>query len=122
MNQPDSRTRCLTQLPAGLLEDDEPVFREPWQAQAFALAVSLIESGTISWRDWSTTLGDEINRASERGIAEDGSGYYELWLNALERLVDSAGLSSAVDLTDFKEAWRRAYESTPHGHPVTLPD
>ena len=122
MSLPDSRARCLTQLPQGLLEDDEPVFSEPWQAQAFALAVSLIESGRISWQDWSTTLGDEISCAAEQGIAEDGSGYYQLWLNALERLVDRTGLSSNVELSNLKEAWREAYEATPHGQPVSLAD
>ena len=98
------------------------MFSEPWQAQAFALAVSLIESGRISWKDWSTTLGDEISCAAEQGIAEDGSGYYQLWLNALERLVDRTGLSSKIELTDLKEAWRQAYEATPHGQPVSLAD
>ena len=122
MNLPDTETRCLAQLPESCRHEDEPVFAEPWQAQAFALAVSLIESGKISWPQWSTTLGDEISRAAEQGIAEDGSGYYQLWLNALERLVDSTGLASAAELAELKGAWHRAYASTPHGQPVVIGD
>ena len=117
MNPPDTSGRCAAQLPAGYLEDDEPVFHEPWQAQAFALAVHLIESGTITWDEWAATLGEEIARAGER---EDGSGYYELWLRALERLVMRAELVEASELSGLKEAWRRAYEDTPHGQPVRL--
>jgi nitrile hydratase accessory protein len=117
LNPPDTNGRCAAQLPAGYLEDDEPVFHEPWQAQAFALAVHLIESGTITWDEWAATLGEEIARAGER---EDGSGYYELWLRALERLVMRAELVEASELSGLKEAWRRAYEGTPHGQPVRL--
>ena len=120
MNRSEAEQRCVSQLPDNYLAESEPVFAEPWQAQAFALAVSLIEAGQISWQDWSNTLGDEISLAAQRGIAEDGSGYYELWLNALERLVDSSGLASARDLAELKKAWHRAYESTPHGEPVSI--
>jgi nitrile hydratase accessory protein len=105
-----------------LLVENEPVFEEPWQAQAFAMTVSLIDSGQISWQDWCETLGEEISCAAERGIAEDGSGYYQLWLNALERLVDGSGLATASELAYYREAWRHAYASTPHGQPVTIPE
>jgi nitrile hydratase accessory protein len=104
-------------LPEGYLEDDEPVFQEPWQAQAFALAVHLIESGRITWDEWAATLGEEIARAGER---EDGSGYYELWLRALEQWVTRAELVDASELSRLEEAWRRAYQETPHGRPVRL--
>lgn len=121
MSQPDTSRRYTSQLPAEFLQDDQPVFAEPWQAQAFALTVSLIESGDISWNLWAKTLGEEISRASDHGIAEDGSGYYELWLRALERLVTGNGLLESKDLFVLKEGWRQAYESTPHGKPVELP-
>ncbi len=117
MNQPDTSRRCAAQLPAGYLEDDEPLFHEPGQAQAVALAVHLIETGNITWDEWAATLGEEIARAGER---EDGSGYYELWLRPLERLVTRAELVEASELSGLKEAWRRAYDDTPHGQPVRL--
>ncbi len=120
LSPPDVSQRCAAQLPDGFLEDGEPVFREPWEAQAFALAVSLIQSGRIQWTDWAETLGDEIRRAEESGIPSDGSGYYQLWLNALERLADARGLASAGELSSLKQAWRNAYERTPHGQPVSI--
>lgn len=121
LSQPDTSKRCAAQLPASFRDDNEPVFHEPWQAQAFALAVSLIESGKISWNEWAATLGDEISRAADHDIAEDGTGYYELWLRALERLVVQAGMLDSADLAGLTEAWRQAYHDTPHGQPVQLP-
>lgn len=112
--------RCTEQLPDGYREDDEAVFAEPWQAQAFALAVSLIEAGRIQWQEWAETLGDEIAHATEHGIAADGSAYYELWLRALERLVARKGLVATSELGELENAWREAYRDTPHGQPVSL--
>ena len=120
LSQPDTSQRCAAQLPEGFRNDNAPVFHEPWQAQAFALAVSLIESGKISWNEWAVTLGDEISRAADHGIAEDGTAYYELWLRALERLVTQTGLLDPAHLSGLKEAWRQAYHDTPHGQPVQL--
>jgi hypothetical protein len=39
---------ALPQLPRG---KDGPVFAEPWEAQAFALAVKLSEQGHFSWKE-----------------------------------------------------------------------
>ncbi len=122
LSHADTSKLCASQLPAGFCDDNEPVFHEPWQAQAFALAVSLIESGKISWNEWAYTLGDEISRAADHGIAEDGTAYYELWLRALERLVTQAGLVERAHLSELKDAWWQAYHDTPHGQPVQLPD
>ncbi len=120
LNPPDASQRCAAQLPDGFLEGGEPVFREPWEAQAFALAVSLIQSGRIQWTEWAETLGEEIRRAEESGIPSDGSGYYQLWLNALESLADAHGMASTGELSALKVAWREAYERTPHGQPVSI--
>ena len=116
----DTRDLCTQQLPGDLRSENEPVFNEPWQAQAFAMAVSLIEAGVIGWQQWSNALGEEITRASELGIADDGTGYYELWLRTLERLVSDAELVSEDELGQLKQAWTEAYAHTPHGQPVTL--
>ena len=116
----DVTQQCTEQLPEGFRQDNEAVFAEPWQAQAFALAVSLIEAGKIQWTEWAETLGDEIAHATEHDIAGDGSGYYELWLRTLERLVTSKGLVQSDELSDLESAWREAYHDTPHGQPVNL--
>ncbi len=84
------------------------------------MAVALLEKGVFTWAEWSATLGDEIAHATEHAIAEDGSGYYQLWLRALERLVEEKNPGTLEELSRTTQAWRSAYEATPHGQPVTL--
>ena len=97
-----------------------PVFAEPWEAQAFALAVTLSEQGHFSWKEWAAALAEELRAAEQRGEPDDGSRYYHHWLAALERLVNEKGLTSAHDLARRKDAWEDAYRHTPHGKPVEL--
>jgi nitrile hydratase accessory protein len=98
----------------------EPVFAEPWQAQAFALAVKLSEQGHFTWKEWAAALANELNAATNRGEPDDGSHYYDRWLAALEHLVTVKGLADSASLLARKEAWADAYRSTPHGMPVKL--
>lgn len=97
-----------------------PVFAEPWQAQAFALAVRLSRQGHFTWTEWAATLSDELKLDAARGEADDGSRYYHCWLAALERLVIAKGLSNSEALSAQKDAWADAYRHTPHGKPVVL--
>jgi len=99
---------------------DEPVFAEPWQAQAFALAHQLHAEGAFSWNEWAAALSAELKAAEARGESDDGSRYYEHWLAALEGLVTERGLAAPRDLTERKAAWAEAYRRTPHGRPVEL--
>jgi nitrile hydratase accessory protein len=101
---------------------DEPVFAEPWQAHAFALAVKLSQAGLFSWNEWSVALGEELAQASRRGEPDDGSRYYHHWLTALERLVADKGLAAPLALLARKREWEEAYRRTPHGKPVVLND
>jgi nitrile hydratase accessory protein len=103
-----------------LPREGEPVFAEPWQAQAFALAVNLSAQGHFTWKEWAAALADELKAAADRGEPDDGSHYYEHWLAALERLVTAKGLSDPTALLTRKEAWAEAYRHTPHGKPVEL--
>ena len=112
-----ARVSALPGLPS---DDGGPVFAEPWQAQAFALAVSLSERGHFTWTEWAATLADELAAAARRGEADDGSRYYEYWLAALERLVTAKGLANQAALIERKGAWADAYRRTPHGRPVEL--
>jgi len=107
----------VSQLPR---DAEGPVFAEPWQAQAFALAVKLSEQGHFTWKEWATTLAEELKSAAGRGEPDDGSHYYEHWLAALERLVTAKGLSDRTALLARKQAWADAYRHTPHGKPVEL--
>jgi len=115
---PDSTQ--FTDLPRLPRDADGPVFAEPWQAQAFALAVRLSAQGHFTWKEWSATLADELQAAADRGEPDDGSRYYEYWLAALERLVTSKQLADRGELVSRKEAWADAYRHTPHGKPVEL--
>ena len=99
---------------------DGPVFREPWEAQAFALAVSLQKRGVFTWTEWAATLGEEIKKAQAAGDPDTGETYYHHWLVALERLVAAKGLADSQTLADTREAWRNACERTPHGKPIEL--
>jgi len=101
-------------------DSNGPVFAEPWQAQAFALAVRLSAQGYFTWKEWAATLADELKAAAGRGEPDDGSHYYEHWLAALERLVASKSLVTPEALDRRKEAWAEAYRHTPHGKPVEL--
>ena len=123
MSQPNSMQglQNLATLPRLPRDEGGPVFAEPWQAQAFALAVQLSEQGHFTWKEWATALADELKMAASRGEPDDGSHYYEHWLAALERLVAAKGLSDSGAMLSRKEAWADAYRHTPHGKPVELP-
>jgi nitrile hydratase accessory protein len=108
---------ALPRLPR---DNGGPVFAEPWQAQAFALAVKLSEEGHFTWKEWASALGDELRAAADRGEPDDGSRYYQHWLAALERLVTEKGLTNRRAMEERKEAWADAYRHTPHGKPVEL--
>ena len=108
---------ALPQLPR---DEGGPVFAEPWQAQAFALAVKLSEQGHFTWKEWATTLAGELEAAATRGEPDDGSHYYDHWLAALEHLVQAKGLLDGAALVERREAWAEAYRHTPHGKPIEL--
>lgn len=109
-------------LPSLPHDEGGPVFAEPWQAQAFALAVRLSEEGHFTWKEWAAALADELKAAADRSEPDDGSHYYEHWLSAIERLVTAKGLSNPAAMRERKEAWADAYRHTPHGKPVELRD
>lgn len=95
---------------------DRVKFDEPWQAQAWVLAHALAGRGLFSLAEWSDALGAAIRA---RG-ADDGAHYYDAVLEALETLIVQKGAASPADLAQVKDAWREAYETTPHGKPVEL--
>jgi nitrile hydratase accessory protein len=110
----------LAALPRIPSDDGGPIFAEPWQAEAFALAVRLSAQGHFTWKEWTSRLADELKSAATRGEPDDGSRYYHCWLTALERLVVAKGLSDPATLLARKNAWAEAYRRTPHGKPVEL--
>jgi nitrile hydratase accessory protein len=114
----------VTQAPDALpdlpRDEDGPVFREPWEAQAFALAVHLHERGLFTWPEWAAALAEEIRRAQAAGDSDTGETYYRHWLAALERILVEKGATDVDALHCHADAWGRAADRTPHGTPIEL--
>ena len=107
-------------LPGQPRDDDGPVFREPWEAQAFAMTVALHQRGLFTWTEWAQALAAQISAAQAAGDADLGDTYYRHWLAALEGLVASKGASSIDELMRYRNAWDHAADRTPHGKPIDL--
>lgn len=101
-------------------DDGSPVFREPWEAQAFAMTLALHERGLFSWSEWAAALAAQIRDAQAAGDADLGDTYYHHWLAALEALVAAKGASSPEELRRYRHAWAHAADRTPHGQPIDL--
>jgi nitrile hydratase accessory protein len=114
LNRPDVDIAALPAIPR---DGEGPTFAEPWQAEAFALALNLAEAGVFTWREWAEALGREIAAA---GPADPAERYYEHWLAALEKLVDAKGLTDASERHARCDAWEAAARATPHGEAIVL--
>jgi nitrile hydratase accessory protein len=117
---PIPEPQSLAALPQLPRDAGAPIFAEPWQAQAFALAVKLSEQGHFTWKEWAAALARELEAAANRGEPDDGSHYYDHWLAALEHMLTTKGLTDPAALLARKEAWADAYRHTPHGKPIEL--
>ena len=118
---PDAATLRATLSVQSIPRNAEgPVFREPWEAEAFALALSLNQRGLFTWTEWAATLGEEIKKAQAGGDLDTGETYYRHWLAALERIVAVKGIADATALARTRDAWQRACARTPHGRPIAL--
>jgi nitrile hydratase accessory protein len=102
-----------------LLPDAEPVFEAPWQAEAFALAITLSSAGWYTWAEWTAVFSRRL-KAPERSASDGTIGYFDAWLEALEELVGTKGIADKTSLIARKSAWIAAYERTPHGKLVSL--
>jgi nitrile hydratase accessory protein len=103
-------------------DEHGPVFRAPWEAEAFALAVSLKERGLFTRKEWAATLGEEIKKAQAAGDPDTGETYYQHWLATLERILTEKGVVERGVLARTRDAWQRACARTPHGTPIELRD
>jgi nitrile hydratase accessory protein len=112
--------RAQAALP-GLPQDaDGMVFREPWEAQAFAMALALYDRGVFTWNEWAAMLAGEIKRAQAGGDPDTGETYYRHWLATLERMVAEKGVAPSELLQRYRQAWDHAADRTPHGQPIEL--
>ena len=113
-------TDATAAVPGIPSDADGPVFREPWEAQAFAMALALHARGLFTWSEWAASLADEIKRAQASGDPDTGETYYRHWLANLERLVAAKGVASTDILHRYRDAWDHAADRTPHGQPIEL--
>src|SRR5437660_6297650 len=117
----DEDARLAAAQVSGIPRDQEgPVFREPWEAQAFAMTLALYDRGLFTWPEWAATLAAEIKRAQAAGDPDTGETYYRHWLNALERIVAEKGVTNPQALARYRDAWDHAADRTPHGTPIVL--
>ena len=119
MSDPDlaGLNEALPSLPR---DEGGPVFREPWEAQAFAMTLALYRRGLFSWPEWAAALAAEITRAQQAGDPDTGETYYRHWLAALERLVAEKRVTDRATLKRYRDAWDHAADRTPHGAPIVL--
>ena len=112
--------RATDNVPGIPRDEDGPVFREPWEAHAFAMALTLHDRGVFTWSEWASALAAEIKRAQANGDPDTGETYYRHWLATLENLVAEKGVATSETLYRYRDAWDHAADRTPHGAPIVL--
>lgn len=117
---PAAARRALEANPGLPADAQGPLFREPWQAQAFAMTLALHEKGLFAWSEWAAMLGETIKAAQAAGDPDSGDTYYHHWLATLERMTATKSMTTQADLTAYRDAWERAAARTPHGQPIDL--
>jgi nitrile hydratase accessory protein len=108
--------------PENPLAPPKPVFDEPWQAQALALADSMVQAGHFTAQEWAEALGGALKAAAAKGKPDTLETYYTSVVTALEQLSETHAGISAEERRHRRHAWEHAYERTPHGKPVVLPN
>jgi nitrile hydratase accessory protein len=116
----DAARRATQEIPGIPRDAEGPVFREPWEAQAFAMTLALYERQMFTWPEWAAALAAEIKRAQGQGDPDTGDTYYRHWLAALERLVAEKQIATPEALHRYRDAWDHAADRTPHGQPIEL--
>src|ERR1700675_2007003 len=117
---PAAARRATDAVPGIPRDGESPVFREPWEAQDFSMALALHERGLFTWTEWAATLAGEIKRAQAAGDPDTGETYYRHWMAALERLISAKGVATSETLHRYRDAWDHAADRTPHGSPIEL--
>ena len=118
--EPEAARRATEAIPSVPRDANGPVFREPWEAHAFAMALALHDRGLFAWTEWAEKLGEEIKKAQAAGDPDTGETYYRHWLATLERVVAEKGVTTSPALAQHYDAWERAARRTPHGTPIEL--
>lgn len=117
---PAAANKAQAAIPTIPADASGPVFREPWEAHAFAMALTLHERGLFTWKEWAEALAAEIKAAQAGGDPDTGETYYRHWLATLEKMVAGKGVASQDTLARYRDAWDQAADRTPHGKPIEL--
>lgn len=117
---PRAAVQATVSVPGIPRDGDGPVFREPWEARAFAMALALHARGLFTWTEWADALAQQIKLAQAEGDADTGETYYNHWLATLEKLVAAKNIAPASELHRYRDAWDHAADRTPHGQPIEL--
>lgn len=117
---PAAARKAREAIPTIPADDNGPVFREPWEAHAFAMALTLHERGLFTWKEWAEALADEIKLAQASGDPDTGKTYYRHWLATLEKMVAGKGVATRETLSRYRDAWDHAADRTPHGKSIEL--
>ena len=112
--------QATASVPGSPRDDEGPVFREPWEARAFAMALALHARGLFTWTEWADALARQIKLAQADGDPDTGETYYRHWLATLEKLVAAKNIAPASELHRYRDAWDHAADRTPHGQPIEL--
>ena len=116
----EAARRAIEAVPSIPRGADGPVFGEPWEAQSFAMTLTMHEQGLFTWSEWTQALAREIKRAQERGDPDTGETYYRHWVATLESIIAEKGVTDRAALERYNRAWRSAADRTPHGEPIVL--
>ncbi|ASJ71034.1 nitrile hydratase accessory protein [Granulosicoccus antarcticus] len=111
---------ALQALPSIPRDTEGPVFSEPWEAEVFAMTLSLHEQGVFTWQEWATTLSESIRTAQQQGDPDLGDTYYSHWLSALEHMIVQKRIGERSELARLHNDWDEAACRTPHGQPIEL--
>lgn len=117
---PAAAQHAAAEVPGIPRDTDGPVFREPWEAHAFAMTLALHQRGLFTWPEWAAALAAEIKSAQAAGDPDHGDTYYRHWLAALEKMIAQKGVASGETLARYRDAWDHAADRTPHGKPIEL--
>ena len=105
----------------GIPRDAEgPVFREPWEAQAFAMALALHERGLFTWTEWAATLGRRDQARAGRRRSRHRRDLLPPLARALERWSPRRASPTPRRCARYRDAWDHAADRTPHGKPIEL--
>lgn len=121
-HQINNMQHALKQIDSIPRQDNEPVFNAPWEAEVFALCLSLYEKGLFTWKEWANALSSTIAQAQNAGDPDLGDTYYLHWLKTLEQIVVEKQLGNAEQLAQLYDSWAMAASTTKHGDPIELPE